>query len=68
MENKFFTWDNFVDGFGKEMATAEDVFSRMVKSGLVDNLKDQTKACENWKKALEFGAEDAKEMIDKYCK
>ncbi|MEI6412585.1 MAG: tetratricopeptide repeat protein, partial [Bacteroidota bacterium] len=32
------------------------------------NLKDKTKACENWKKALEFGAEDAKEMIDKYCK
>src|SRR5690606_16986607 len=37
MENKFFTWDNFVDGFGKEMVSAEDVFNNMVKSGLTDN-------------------------------
>jgi len=37
MENKFFTWDNFVDGFGKEMVSAEDVFTNMVKSGLKDN-------------------------------
>ncbi|WP_379735390.1 tetratricopeptide repeat protein [Flavobacterium sp. GCM10023249] len=37
MEQKFFTWDNFVDGFGKEMVSAEDVFKNMVKSGLTDN-------------------------------
>ena len=37
MENKFFTWDNFVDNFGKEMVSAEDVHNNMVKSGLKDN-------------------------------
>lgn len=37
MEQKFFTWENFVDGFGKEMVSAEDVFNNMVKSGLKDN-------------------------------
>ena len=37
MEQKFFTWDNFVDGFGKEMVSAEEVFERMVNSGLKDN-------------------------------
>lgn len=37
MENKFITWDNFVDGFGREMVSAEDVFNNMVKSGLKDN-------------------------------
>lgn len=37
MEQKFFTWENFVDGFGKEMVSAEDVFNNMVKSGLIDN-------------------------------
>jgi tetratricopeptide (TPR) repeat protein len=37
MENKFITWDDFVDGFGKEMVSAEDVFSNMAKSGLKDN-------------------------------
>jgi hypothetical protein len=26
-------WDNFVDGFGREMVSAEDVFNNMVKSG-----------------------------------
>jgi len=36
MENKFITWDNFVDNFGKEMVSAEDVYIRMVKSGLKD--------------------------------
>jgi tetratricopeptide (TPR) repeat protein len=36
MENKFITWDNFVDGFGKEIVTAEDVFNNMVKNGLKD--------------------------------
>jgi len=33
MENKFITWDNFVEGFGREMVSAEDVFNNMVKSG-----------------------------------
>jgi hypothetical protein len=33
MENIFITWDNFVDGFGREMVSAEDVFNNMVKSG-----------------------------------
>lgn len=37
MENKFITWDDFVDGFGKEMVSAEDVFNSMTKSGLKDN-------------------------------
>ena len=37
MENKFYTWDNFVDNFGKEMVSAEDVHKNMVKSGLKDN-------------------------------
>jgi len=37
MENKFITWDDFVDGFGKEMVSAEDVFNNMVKNGLKDN-------------------------------
>ncbi len=37
MENKFITWDNFVEGFGREMVSAEDVFNNMVKSGLKDN-------------------------------
>lgn len=37
MENKFITWDEFVDGFGKEMVSAEDVFNNMAKSGLKNN-------------------------------
>jgi tetratricopeptide (TPR) repeat protein len=37
MENKFITWDNFVDGFGEEIGTAEDVFNNMVKNGLKDH-------------------------------
>ena len=37
MENIFFTWDNFIDGFGKEMVISDDVFNGMVKSGLKDN-------------------------------
>nr|WP_199157109.1 hypothetical protein [Pedobacter sp. ASV2] len=32
------------------------------------NLKDNNGACENWKKALELGADYAKSRIDKYCK
>ncbi len=37
MENKYITWDDFLDGFGKEMVSAEDVFNNMVKNGLKDN-------------------------------
>ncbi|MGJ1314473.1 hypothetical protein [Sphingobacterium multivorum] len=37
MEQTFFTWDNFVGGFAKEMISVEDVFNSMVKSGLKDN-------------------------------
>jgi len=36
MENKFITWDNFVENFGKEIVSAEDVYNRMVKNGLKD--------------------------------
>ena len=36
MENKFITWGDFVDNFGKEMVSAEDVYNSMVKSGLKD--------------------------------
>lgn len=37
MDNKYITWDDFVDGFGKEMAVAEDVFNNMAKNGLKNN-------------------------------
>ena len=37
MENKYFTWSDFKENFGKEMVSAEDVFNSMVKSGLKDN-------------------------------
>jgi len=37
MENTYFTWDDFVKDFGKEMVSAEDVYTNMVKSGLKDN-------------------------------
>ena len=37
IEQKFFTWEDFVAGYGKEMVAAEDVFSNMVKSGVEDN-------------------------------
>lgn len=37
MENKYITWDDFVEGFGKEMVSAEDVFNSMAKSGLKSN-------------------------------
>jgi tetratricopeptide (TPR) repeat protein len=37
MDKRFFTWNSFVDGFGKEMVSSNDVFNRMVKSGLKDN-------------------------------
>lgn len=37
MQNKFITWDNFVDGFEEEIDIAEDVFSNMFKNGLKNN-------------------------------
>ncbi|OOV12316.1 hypothetical protein [Flavobacterium sp. LM4] len=37
MDNKYITWDDFVDGFGKEMVSAEDVFNNMAKNGLKNN-------------------------------
>ncbi|HMS68165.1 MAG TPA: hypothetical protein PKD18_08500 [Saprospiraceae bacterium] len=37
MENKYLTWDNFVDGFGREMRLAGDVFNNMTKNGLKHN-------------------------------
>jgi tetratricopeptide (TPR) repeat protein len=36
MNDKFFTWEKFSKNFGKEMASAEDVYNRMKKDGLVD--------------------------------
>lgn len=37
MENRFFTWSDFVSSFGREMRIAEDVFEHMVEKGLQDN-------------------------------
>lgn len=37
MENNFFTWSDFIDGFSKEMAISEEVYTGMVGSGLIDN-------------------------------
>ncbi len=37
MGNKYFTWENFVEGFGKEMVLAENVFNNMFKNGLKEN-------------------------------
>lgn len=37
MDNTYFTWDDFVEGFGKEMVSAEDVYGNMVDNGLKDN-------------------------------
>ncbi|MGN7783671.1 tetratricopeptide repeat protein [Niabella sp. 22666] len=34
MEKKFFSWEDFSNGFGKEMVLAEDVFNSMKESGL----------------------------------
>jgi len=36
MENKYFTWSEFTDSFGKEMNSAVDVYESMKKNGLVD--------------------------------
>lgn len=35
--DRYFSWEEFSENFGKEMVTAEDVFNSMVKSGLKDN-------------------------------
>ena len=37
MKNSFFTWDDFVDDFGRQMTSAEDVFTNMTKGGLKEN-------------------------------
>lgn len=37
MENSFFTWDDFVEGFGSQMVSAQDVFSNMSKGGLKES-------------------------------
>ena len=37
MENSYFTWDAFVENFGREMVSAEDVFNNMTKGGLKNN-------------------------------
>lgn len=37
MDNKYITWQNFTDGFGKEMVSAKDVFDRMDKSEVKRN-------------------------------
>lgn len=36
-QNRYFTWQDFTDRFGKEMVLAEDVFNNMSKNGLTDN-------------------------------
>jgi tetratricopeptide (TPR) repeat protein len=36
MKDRYFTWDEFVDNFGKEMVSASDVYTNMKKNGLVD--------------------------------
>lgn len=37
MENSYFTWDDFVENFGSQMVSAEDVFLNMSKGGLKNN-------------------------------
>jgi len=36
MDNDFFTWDDFVEGFGREMRIADEIYESMVKNGLKD--------------------------------
>ncbi|HEY0682491.1 MAG TPA: hypothetical protein VGD45_09180 [Steroidobacter sp.] len=36
MDNDFFTWDDFVKNFGREMRIAGEVYDGMVKNGLQD--------------------------------
>ena len=35
-EDKFITWEQFTQNFGKEMVSAQDVFNKMQKSGVSD--------------------------------
>ena len=35
-EDKFITWEQFTQNFGKEMVSAQDVFNNMQKSGVSD--------------------------------
>ena len=35
-EEKFITWEQFIQNFGKEMVSAQDVFNNMEKSGVSD--------------------------------
>lgn len=35
-DDKFITWEQFTQNFGKEMVSAQDVFNKMKKSGLTD--------------------------------
>lgn len=35
-EEKFITWEQFAENFGKEMVSAQDVFNNMQKSGVTD--------------------------------
>lgn len=37
MDNQFFTWDDFVESFGREIRIAGDVYRKMVRSGLKEN-------------------------------
>jgi tetratricopeptide (TPR) repeat protein len=51
-----------------ENAEAEDLQQAYFNLGNTRlNLKDRNSACENWKKALELGADYAQERIDKFC-
>lgn len=36
-KNTYFTWDNFLDRFDKEVITAEEIYKRMVAAGLQEN-------------------------------
>ena len=35
-EDKFITWEQFTQNFGKEMVSAQDVFNKLQKSGVSD--------------------------------
>jgi tetratricopeptide (TPR) repeat protein len=37
MNNSFFSWSNFVDNFGGQIVSAEEVFTNMIKGGLKEN-------------------------------
>jgi len=42
-----------------------DVYYNLGSALLLNNQK--TEACEAWKKALELGDDEVKELIEKYC-